>query len=171
VKRTHWAVPVALMLLAVTACTSGDEEGVATVDGGGAPTTAPPTDDILALELEFIACMRDQGVEMVDPIPGDTSGRSALIYEIDVNGKGSDPAFQAALDVCAEFLPEPPPAEPPTDDELSALRAYAQCMRDNGLPDYPDPGPDGQLDYWLLRDDPVAQAAVEACGHLVPSNE
>jgi hypothetical protein len=123
---------------------------------------------VLAQELEFIACMREQGVEMVDPIPGDNSGRSALIYEIDVNGKGSDPAFQAALETCSEFLPAPPPAEPVTDDELAALRAYAQCMRDNGIEDFPDPEPDGDLNYWHLEGDPVADAAAEACAHILP---
>jgi hypothetical protein len=151
------AVPL-LMILAAAACTGDD---------GGALTAATPTGG--GPELEFIACMRGQGVEMVDPVPGDTSGRSALRYEIDVNGKGNDPAFQAALDACLEYLPAPPPPEPVTQDELGARRAYAQCMRDNGVQDFPDPEPDGTWNYWFRGDDAVGQSAVEACAHLQPA--
>ena len=38
-----------------------------------------------------MACMRGKGIaDMVDPIPGDTSGRSAVRYMLDVWGKGTD---------------------------------------------------------------------------------
>jgi hypothetical protein len=61
-----------------------------------------------------------------------------------------------------------PPASSPDPDE--ALFAYAQCMRDNGLPYFPDPM-DGAL---LLsrdefdRDSPAFQAAEAACESLLP---
>jgi hypothetical protein len=144
--KHRWAVLVLPLVLplAMGACTGGGGDGVATADGGadaGAATSAAP-DDVLASELAFIACMRDQGVEMVDPIPGDNSGRSALIYEIDVNGKGSDPAFQEALDACAAHLPPVEPIEPEQVD-LERELEFAQCLRDNGVPDVPDPDPEG----------------------------
>jgi hypothetical protein len=181
--RTLPVLPL-LMILATAACTGGGDGEVATADGG-APAGAVPAEDALARELEFIDCMRGQGVEMVDPIPGDTSGRSALRYEIDVNGKGSDPAFQAALDACAEHLP--PVDRPEPDQEALDLRlAFAQCLRDNGVPDVPDPDPEGLPvfvgsaegpvhtivnlggGYAVNPDDPVATAAVEQCRQFLP---
>jgi hypothetical protein len=184
--RHAWIRPVlpVLALLATAACTGGGGGEVATADGG-APAGTAAAEDALALELEFIACMRGQGVEMVDPIPGDTSGRSALRYEIDVNGKGSDPAFQAALDACAEHLP--PVDRPEPDQEALDLRlAFAHCLRDNGVPDVPDPDPAGRPvfvgapegpvhtivslggGYAVSPDDPVAMAAVEECRQFLP---
>jgi hypothetical protein len=176
--KRAWAVPLLppLILLAVAACTGGDRE---------APTAATPGGDAPAQELEFIACMRGQSVEMVDPVPGDTSGRSALRYEIDVNGKGNDPAFQAALDACVEHLP---PVDRPEPDPEAVDRqlAFAQCLRDNGVADVPDPDPEGRPvfvgestgpvqeivnlggGYAISPDDPVVVAAVEQCRQFLP---
>ncbi len=48
---------------------------------------------------------------------------------------------------------------------------YSQCMRDQGIADFPDPGPDGgiQLDGNVLDlDSPQFQAADEACKQYMP---
>jgi hypothetical protein len=157
-------IGLALAALALAAgCTSADP-GVATADDGPTVTTPPPTKTPLEHELEFIACMRAENIDMTDPIPGDTSGRSAVKHELDVNGQGSNPAFQAALDTCMHLLPPPPPEEPPSPERQEAGREFAQCMRDNGVPDYPDPGTNG--DSWIAlpdRSDPVVRKAFATC--------
>jgi hypothetical protein len=149
---------------------------------GEAPAAAPTGP---ASANQFVACMREQGVDMVDPEPGDTSGRSALRHELDVNHRGDDPAFQAALDRCAPLLPAMPP---PDADEavLAALREFARCMRDNGLPDFPDPDPvTGRLvqvptergpvvgvrryeQRVIVVDDRATRAALAHCRTLIP---
>ena len=50
------------------------------------------------------------------------------------------------------------------------LMAFSQCMRDNGITDFPDPGPDGLI-LDGLDIDPASsqfQEAKEACNHLAP---
>ncbi|GAA0906932.1 hypothetical protein [Virgisporangium aurantiacum] len=52
-------------------------------------------------------------------------------------------------------------------------RKFAQCVRDNGVPDFPDPGPDGQFDFEQLRgqnmDQEQLRKATEACRDVAPN--
>jgi len=151
----RWTMVVAAMgaaALGLGACTADPGQKVATA--GGTPTstaTAAPGGDPLAHELRFVACMRQQGIaDMPDPVPGDTSGRSAVRYALDVMGKGSDDTFQTALDKCVSLLPPPPPEEPPTTGQLQGYLAFAQCMRRQGIEEFPDPSPDGRPRYIFL---------------------
>ena len=98
----------------------------------------------LAEAVKFSQCMRANGVsQFPDP---DASG--ALTIDGVVNGSSLDPnsaAFQQAISACKNL--EPPgfmgPQRSPQQQE-AALK-FAQCMRDNGVPDFPDPTPDGPL--------------------------
>jgi hypothetical protein len=55
-----------------------------------------------------------------------------------------------------------------TADEMSKLREWADCMRTNGVPDWPDPGDDGVFrpSRFLQNDDPVWRKADDACRSL-----
>lgn len=57
-------------------------------------------------------------------------------------------------------------------DEMDAALAYAQCIRDNGYPEWPDPNAQGQFmmrrDQGMSFNDPQRQAAMEACQDLRP---
>lgn len=196
--RRAWLAAVAAGLaLAVGACTDNGGPEVATVDSAPTPSTSPSAGpaDPLAQELQFVACMRQEGIaDMPDPVPGDTSGRSAVRYALDVMGKGSDDVFQTALDTCMSLLPAPEPAEPPSDDDLAGYRRFAQCMRDNGVPEFPDPGPDGSMGVWFVEttvdnggpitdvakigdhvviniSSPTVSAAFETCKGQLPNND
>jgi hypothetical protein len=165
---------LALAALALAAglaagCSGEDPGGVATAGrDDGAAGTAPPAKSPLEHEREFIACMRGEGIDMTDPIPGDTSGRSAVKYELDVRGQGSNPEFQAALDTCVHLLPPLPPEEPPTAEEQAAGREFAACMRANGVPDYPDPeAGEGQWAVFSDRRDPRMRKALATCAPLL----
>lgn len=149
-RRVVLAAVAALLVTGVSACTGTDDPAVPSV--ASAPTVTEAPADRLAQELEFVACMRAAGItSMPDPVPGDTSGRSAVRYAIDVLRLGSDETFQAALDGCVALLPEPKPQERADEDEVEALRQTAQCMRDNGVPDFPDPV-DGELKFGFYVD-------------------
>ena len=61
-------------------------------------------------------------------------------------------------------------------DPADSGRLYAQCMRANGVPDFPDPGPDGQFglthgDGGVNQDAPEFRAATEKCRALAPGGE
>ncbi|WP_155385995.1 hypothetical protein [Catellatospora paridis] len=173
-RTRRWSAVLMLAMLA-SGCSGGDASpGVATAGtpGASAPTAAPsgPSDDPVQRELDFVACMRAAGVvDMPDPVPGDKSGRSALLHAMDDLGMGLKDSFQTALDGCTKFLPPAAEPSPRTPDDVTKLRAYAQCMRDNGVADVPDPDPvTGQLNHWLRQDDKAAMAALEKCRNLLP---
>jgi hypothetical protein len=50
-----------------------------------------------------------------------------------------------------------------TQNEL----AYAQCMRGHGVPDFPDPGPNGFSQAGIDKQSPAVQAAEKTCRPLM----
>ena len=74
----------------------------------------------------------------------------------------SEPADSAPAD-SATAGSQPAAAEPD-------MLAFSQCMRDNGIAEFPDPGPDGiTIDgLGIDPDSPQFTAAQEACNHLMP---
>jgi hypothetical protein len=55
----------------------------------------------------------------------------------------------------------------------NGLVAFSRCMRSNGLPNFPDPqaftGGNAKLTVHGLGNGPHVQAAMNACGHLLPT--
>ena len=160
-----------LCLLSVTACAAPDDDsgGVATV-GGATPTPgasgapAAGSGDGLA----FARCMRENGLSWFqDPAPDEKGVR------IDVP-KGTDRAtVDAAMEACRYLLPNggrPPKADP---ESLEQMRKVSKCMRENGIPKFPDPDPEGGIriddrELGVGPGDPVFDKAQEACSHLMP---
>jgi hypothetical protein len=54
----------------------------------------------------------------------------------------ADQACQHFLDPVPRNLLDP---QPVSDADLARLVRFAQCMRDNGIPEWPDPKPDGSF--------------------------
>src|SRR5215216_2514164 len=57
--------------------------------------------------------------------------------------------------------------------DMDKRRAYAQCMRDNGLSNFPDPNPNGESGAGheqVSRDDPQFKAASEKCQKDLPQH-
>lgn len=53
--------------------------------------------------------------------------------------------------------------------EVEQLVKYSQCIRANGVPDFPDPGPDGRMQIKLqAKDAGKFEAAQQACKDKVP---
>jgi hypothetical protein len=62
----------------------------------------------------------------------------------------------------------PPPAQPPSAELFAVQQRYARCMREHGMPEYPDPKRDGSdplagtdLNF-ILNFGPVPQRAIDA---------
>ena len=91
-----------------------------------------------AQALKFAECMRENGVgEFPDP---DASG--TLTIDQVANGSSLDtntPAFTRALSVCKDLEPPGFTGAKRSPEEQQAALKFAQCMRDNGVPDFPDP--------------------------------
>jgi hypothetical protein len=94
--------------------------------------------------MKFAQCMRDNGVsQFPDP---DASG--ALTIDQVANGSSVDPnsaTFKQALTACKDLEPAGFMGQPRSAQQQEAALKFAQCMRDNGVKDFPDPAPDGPL--------------------------
>ena len=89
--------------------------------------------------------MRENGVsEFPDP---DASG--GLSIDGVVNGSSLDPstaAWKEAIAACKELQPPGFTGDGRRSaEEQEAALEFAQCIRDNGVKDFPDPTPDGPL--------------------------
>ncbi len=114
--------------------------------------------------LAYSQCMRDNGVpNFPDPVNGG--------LQIDGNEIGmGTPTYKAADEACKSLMPAPPAGSVDDQEGRDRMLAYAQCMRDNGVPNFPDPKPgegialDGDV---LDINSPAFKAAEEAC-HSLP---
>ncbi|MET0603736.1 MAG: hypothetical protein ABW167_17260 [Baekduia sp.] len=88
--------------------------------------------------VRFAQCMRKNGVkEFPDP---DASGE--LTIDGIVNGSSLDPdapAWKAAIGTCRALQPSGFTGHKRDTTEQESALAFAQCVRDNGVKDFPDP--------------------------------
>jgi hypothetical protein len=163
------SVPLVL-LLALAGCAAGNDDGggVATANGKTPAATATTTPAAQEDGLKFAQCMRENGLSWFeDPEPGAPGVR------IDIP-QGADKAkVDAAMAACKRYLPNG--GEPPKMDAQAMERArqVSKCMRENGVPDFPDPQPDGGLmiDSRKLSTgpgDPAFDAAEKVCALFRP---
>jgi hypothetical protein len=94
--------------------------------------------------MKFAQCMRDNGVSgFPDPDP---SGQ--LTIDGVLNGTSLDPntsAWKRAISACKDLQPPGFTGHKRSADEQKAAVKFAQCVRDNGVKDFPDPTPDAPL--------------------------
>lgn len=94
--------------------------------------------------VQFARCMRNNGVSAF-PDP-DASGK--LTIDAVANGSSLDTssaAFKQAISACKDLEPPGFSGEKRSPEQQKAALKFAQCIRDNGVPDFPDPTPDGPL--------------------------
>lgn len=195
------ALSVALMLGAASACGGGggDDSDVATLSEEDSGSEEAAADDTATDEeiLGWVECMRDEGIDIADPTR-DSSGNlvlgggdSSLAGGQSVGGDPDD--IDAAHEVCGQ-QPRLGPTDISEEEEQQTKDAaldFAQCMRDEGVEDFPDPdfsstgpggapegaspgadtegatrsvnAPFGEIDF----DDPPTKAAYETCQGLL----
>jgi hypothetical protein len=136
--------------------------------GGGTPKASSSSPDAAAVWHDFMRCARTHGMPQLPDPKVDSSGSATF-----PNGMGDVPA--SVEQACKSILNQLPPAargqEAPTD--IQGLIRFARCMREHGVPDFPDPRPDGQFPLsgtTLGREGktPVVRRAMESCKQLNP---
>jgi hypothetical protein len=124
----------ALALVALTGAGCG-----ATAASGGHKTTTPR-----AKAMKFSACMRENGVrEFPDP---DAAGE--LTIDAIANGTSLDidsAAFKQALSTCKDLEPPGFTGRKRSPSQQERALRFAQCIRDHGVEDFPDPTPGAPL--------------------------
>lgn len=168
--RTTMIAGGLLLMFAVAGCAAGpgDGDGVATAQSGAATVSPTPSRTLDEdTPLKFAQCMREQGLTWF-PDP-DTSGRTVVKVPQSVD----QAKFDAAQEACKEFAPdggEPGNVDP---ELIEQARQMARCMRENGVPNFPDPQPNGsmQLDRDKLGTgpgEPKFDKAQEKCAQYLP---
>ncbi|CRK57181.1 hypothetical protein [Alloactinosynnema sp. L-07] len=171
--RIRTGLAAGLLAVALAGCGANDDggDGVASLGGPGSTTTTPGASGGVSGDAgaSFAQCMRDRGVDMPDPDGDGGRGVRVRIPE------GADKSkIDAAMAECKQFLPNG--GEPPKLDaeQQEQFRKMSQCMRDNGVPDFPDPEPDGGIRIEskpgsrLNPEDPTFRAAQEKCEQFMP---
>lgn len=167
-SRTRWPL-AALATLAVIGAGCGN--GSTGTGNGAAASGGDNTASIHQKAVKFTECMRTNGVRAF-PDPG-ASG--SFTIDQAVNGSSLDPnsaAFKQAMIACKTLEPPGFTGGKVTLSQRTARLEFAQCMRDNGVPDFPDPTPNGPLiDTNRIpslagkdpRSDPALNAAMHTC--------
>jgi hypothetical protein len=109
--------------------------------GGNDSSSGNTTADNQGKATKFAECMRQNGVsEFPDP---DASGN--LTIDAVVNGSTIDtdgPAWTGAIDACKDLQPAGfTGGGPRSSDQQQAALEFAQCIREHGVTDFPDPAP------------------------------
>jgi hypothetical protein len=77
--------------------------------------------------------------------------------------------FAATLSLVSQAHTQETPGATAAGDLQDQMLAYAQCIRDNGYDEYPDPGPQGQIRFRVDPEStPRFRAAAEACRDQLP---
>lgn len=167
------AISVAISTLILTACRS-DSNDVATLGTtentqGEAPNAdADPILDNEALMMAFTQCLRDQGLEVLDPVV-DAEGnvqKPELAEGAEWDKETMDPAWEACDEHLEGFTFEKKRVD--VSEEVDQYVALSACMRDKGY-DVDEPTAE-TLDQWgadfkdvINWDDPAAVADYEEC--------
>ena len=116
---------------------------LATPDPEAEATEAPMEDvDGEQAILDFVACLRDNGLDIPDPQfgpDGPSFADPSVVMDIDL---GSD-TFLDAMGACEEYLAALQPEVDPEQqaEQIEQQLMLAECMRREGIEDFPDPDP------------------------------
>lgn len=170
-RRGPAALAVIGTVVVLSAC--GSSAPAQTGSSGGSDNTAANSQKA----VKFAQCMRSNGVSKF-PDPG-PSGR----FTIDAVANGSSldpsaPAFKQAISACKDLEPAGFTGSKRSTRQQEAAIKFAQCIRANGVPDFPDPTANGPLiDTNRIpsaagkgaRSIPGLQAAAHKCGAIYGS--
>jgi hypothetical protein len=158
-----FAVTVIASLILSACGDSTGATGVASAGGAENPATPIETEDTRPLDpdtqaLMFAECMRDNGVDMPDPGPGQQGLGEAFQA---VAGNYDRATLEQALSVCEDQTPQYAQEEEHENDVILAL---AECLREQGLDVSDDPFDDahtGAIDVGEFS------AAMEVCRNVL----
>jgi hypothetical protein len=144
-------VLVAIALTAAGCGSSGDQD----------QTAKPAASASLSRDemgVKFAQCMREHGIDMPDPEPG----KGPMVRM--TGGPGGQDKMNKAMEACRQYNPMPDNGQGNAESD-ARNRAFAKCMRDNGVEAFPDPEP-GQVGVRIdgsVAQDPDFEKAQQAC--------
>jgi hypothetical protein len=194
-RRFRTRGPVALIAVlaamgfGLSACGGGSaSQGVASVGSTTSTTQAPASQPAgndgnttakYRAALAYVDCMRSHGV----PNFPDPTSDGQINVDFAHGGKdgshassGIDrmsPQYISADQTCRHLLPGGVPTPAQNQQALAQELKFAQCMRNHGEPNYPDPNPSDPGVVRLIgvdQNSPQFQSAQQVCQTLVPGS-
>ena len=162
-RKPRPAAALALVAMAAMVSACGSNAPAAT---GSGSNSGAGTATIVDKAVKFAECMRDNGVsEFPDP---NASGQ--FTYGIKA-GSSLDPrtsAWKQAISACKVMEPAGLVPTSFTSQQIAARLKFAQCIRENGVPDFPDPSNSGPLiEMQHAQSNSQLQAALQTCRSLM----
>jgi hypothetical protein len=136
-QRPLAALALIVMVALISACGSSAPTETGTGGGNRSGTDAQKA-------VNFAECMRNNGVSNFP----DPKASGKLTIDAVANGSSLDPstpAFKQAISACKDLEPAGFMGSKRSPQQQEAALKFAQCMRNNGVPDFPDPTPNGPL--------------------------
>ncbi len=132
VKRTLRPLAVLVLAAALGAGCSDDPAGSGKADAGaGARAGENPSRTDPDRAVKFAACMREHGV----PDFPDANANGEFVFGINV----SPAVWARAVEACEDLQPPGSLSAKRSPQQQTASLRFAQCVRDNGVKDFPDP--------------------------------
>ena len=166
-RKAFLCVVAAGVLL--TGCGSPDKApGVTSIGpGAAAGTPSPVADRARQIEL-YRECLVTNRVKLLDQ-PTEEG-----LPQVDKENTSIE-VLSAAQEKCRQFQPSGGDVVKRSPADLEALRRYAVCLREHGVPNYPDPDPvtgDPRISDELsaqLKNDPNMITAAQQCQNPLDS--
>jgi hypothetical protein len=152
------AVAVGGVVLVLAACSSG-ASGSAAV-GSSSSSASPSASPGARSGPAYAQCMRQHGVTNFPDPRGPNQNQFLISAAVQNN-----PHFQAASSACESLRPLQGSGGGSSGGvSQQQLLAFAQCMRANGAPQFPDPDPNGALNMGGVdSSSPQFQHALQVC--------
>jgi hypothetical protein len=169
-RKATVLVAVLLFAGAMTGCAAKNEDPSVATAQGGDPSGNPSVSTAAAADPRLFAqCMREHGMDWFPDPAG--PGTDVVISP----PAGVDQAkLSAARQACRKYTRNGDSPEGISADDQAKMLAYARCMRQNGVTQFPDPKADGAGGAINLRDlgiDPNSstfKSAQEKCKANLP---
>lgn len=181
----HPSVQVMLLwLLAVlwigtlAACTGATDADIPTASdsqaaSSGEANSAPAAQDPADAALTYSQCMRENGVPNFPD--ADAEGRIRISPPGSIDPDSAE--FQGASEACRDLAPAGWGEADAGPGDAEVLLEFTRCMRENGVPDFPDPDPNTGVRNMFGRDskldpnDPKVKTALEICEPLLEDSQ
>jgi hypothetical protein len=138
IRQVGATLPAAIAIVALAGCSAPFAQA--------SPSSSP---DPRQAMLRFSQCMRQHGINLPDPngdgaitIKGDSGSAGSGAGLSSDFGDPNSPTFKAAQTACQKYMPSGGPKNMTSQDIKKNLEKglkFSQCMRQHGLPDFPDP--------------------------------
>ncbi|MGI5242064.1 hypothetical protein [Dactylosporangium sp. CA-139066] len=148
--------------------------GKGAANAGASPTPSLSDAQIQAVVNELVQCIRENGA----PGMPDVRVENGKVIQPDENSvdETTKQNAKSAMDACASIRDRLPPSVfqqgqanggGPGPQDVPALRKFGECMRQNGVPEWPDPKADGSFPSGSVLEtegkSPRIVAGFEAC--------